>query len=274
MFTLQPDSSTPLVTQIVDGLRRLIVDGSLRTGAKIPSIRHFAKTHQVSVFTVVEAYDRLVAQGYLVSRPHSGFFVRRRAPAEAAAVPGFASTASFDAQWYLRSIFENRHPAVKAGCGWLPQSWLFEEGVKRSLRGVAAENVERDGYGDPRGHLPLREFIRDAMAEHEVSLQPDQVLLTHGSSHALDLAIRRLVRAGDAVLVDDPGYSNLLFALRVAGARLIPVARTAPRNPPPPPTAPLPPLPGVLQLADKHGLTIVENDLYADLDPDPRPSLA
>jgi DNA-binding transcriptional regulator YhcF (GntR family) len=132
MFTLQSDSPTPLVTQIVDGLRRLIADGSLRTGAKIPSIRNFAKTHQVSVFTVVEAYDRLVAQGYLVSRPHSGFFVRRRAPAETAAVPGFASTANFDAQWYLRSIFENRHLAVKTGCGWLPQSWLFEDGVRRS----------------------------------------------------------------------------------------------------------------------------------------------
>ena len=180
MFTLQPDSPTPLVTQIVDGLRRLIADGSLRTGAKIPSIRHFARTHQVSVFTVVEAYDRLVAQGYLVSRPHSGFFVRRRAPAEVPAVAGFASTASFDAQWYLRSIFENRHLAVKAGCGWLPQSWLFEDGVRRSLRALAAENVELDGYGDPRGHLPLREWIRDALAEQEVSLQPDQVLLTHG----------------------------------------------------------------------------------------------
>ncbi|MBW8759810.1 MAG: PLP-dependent aminotransferase family protein [Burkholderiales bacterium] len=298
MFTLQPDSSTPLVTQIVDGLRRLIVDGSLRTGAKIPSIRHFAKTHQVSVFTVVEAYDRLVAQGYLVSRPHSGFFVRRRAPAEAAAVPGFASTASFDAQWYLRSIFENRHLAVKAGCGWLPQSWLFEEGVRRSLRGLAAEHVELDGYGDPRGHLPLREWIRNALAEAEVALQPDQVLLTHGSSHALDLAIRRLVRAGDAVLVDDPGYSNELFALRVAGARLIPVPRTPqgydlaaledaivthhprvfftqPRlQSPTTSTATLAQLHRVLQLADRHGLTIVENDLYVDLDPDPRPSLA
>src|ERR1700741_5155423 len=54
MFTLQPDSPTPLVTQIVDGLRRLIADGSLLTGAKIPSIRQFAKTHRVSVFTVVE----------------------------------------------------------------------------------------------------------------------------------------------------------------------------------------------------------------------------
>ncbi len=187
---------------------------------------------------------------------------------------------------------------MKAGCGWLPQSWLFEDGVRRSLRGLAAENVELDGYGDPRGHLPLREWIRDALAEQEVSLQPDQVLLTHGSSHALDLAIRRLVRAGDAVLVDDPGYSNLLFALRVAGARLIPVPRTPqgydlaaleeaivthhprvfftqPRlQSPTASTATLAQLHRVLQLADKHGLTVVENDLYVDLDPDPRPSLA
>jgi DNA-binding transcriptional MocR family regulator len=298
MFALQPQSPTPLVTQIVDGLRRMVADGSLRAGAKIPSIRQFAQTHKVSVFTVVEAYDRLVAQGYLVSRPHSGFFVRRRAPAETAPGPGLAASASFDAQWYLRSIFENRHLAVKAGCGWLPQSWLFEDGVRRSLRALAAERVELDGYGDPRGHLPLREWIRDALAEHEIALQPEQVLLTHGSSHALDLAIRRLVRPGDAVLVDDPGYSNLLFALRVAGARLVPVPRTPqgydlaaleeaigahhprvfftqPRlQSPTTSTATLAQLHRVLQLADRHGLTIVENDLYVDLDPDPRPSLA
>jgi DNA-binding transcriptional MocR family regulator len=100
------------------------------------------------------------------------------------------------------------------------------------------------------------------------------------------------------VLVDDPGYSNLLFALRVAGARLIPVPRTPqgydlaaledavvthhprvfftqPRlQSPTASTANLPQLHRVLQLADKHGLTIVENDLYVDLDPEPRPSLA
>jgi len=298
MFALQPQSTTPLVTQIVDGLRRLIADGSLRAGSRIPSIRQFAQTHGVSVFTVVEAYDRLVAQGYLVSRPHSGFFVRRRAPVDAAPVPGLGASANFDAQWYLRSIFENRHLAVKAGCGWLPQSWLFEDGVRRSLRALAAERVELDGYGDPRGHLPLREWIRDALAEHEIALAPEQVLLTHGSSHALDLAIRRLVRTGDAVLVDDPGYSNLLFALRVAGARLVPVPRTPqgydlaaleeaivrqhprvfftqPRlQSPTTSTATLAQLHRVLQLADRHGLTIVENDLYVDLDPDPRPSLA
>ncbi len=300
MFTIQPDSPTPLVTQIVDGLRRQIADGSLRPDARVPSIRRFAQAHGVSVFTVVEAYDRLVAQGYLVSRPHSGFFVRRRAAAEAPPAPGgaLAAGANFDAQWYLRSIFENRHLAVKAGCGWLPRSWLFEEGVKRSLRGMAGQDMALDGYGDPLGHPALREWLRDALAEQEIAVPADQVLLTHGSSHALDLAVRRLVRPGDAVLVDDPGYANLLFALRVAGARLLPVPRTPqgwdlaalesaivdhhprvfftqPRlQSPTTSTATLPQLHRVLQLADRHGLVVVENDLYVDLDPDPRPSLA
>ncbi|HMZ00185.1 MAG TPA: PLP-dependent aminotransferase family protein [Burkholderiaceae bacterium] len=299
MFTLQPQSSIPLVTQIVDGLRRLIDDGALRAGTKVPSIRQFAHAHEVSVFTVVEAYDRLVAQGYLVSRPHSGFFVRKRS-----AVPGVGSGApgpvgySFDSAWYVRKIFENRHLAMKPGCGWLPHDWLFEDGVRRSLRALAADNADLGGYGDPKGFAALRELIRDTMAEQEIAISPDQVLLTQGSSQALDLTVRRLVRLGDAVLVDDPGYANLLFALRFAGARLIGVPRTPqgwdlpalerlivehqprvffcqPRlQSPTGSVAQLAHLHRVLQLAEKHDLTLVENDIYADLDPHPRASLA
>ena len=62
MLALRHDSTVPLVSQIVDGLRRLITEQTLRPGAKLPSIRAFAAAHSVSVFTVVEAYDRLVAQ--------------------------------------------------------------------------------------------------------------------------------------------------------------------------------------------------------------------
>ena len=78
MLTLSPDLQTPLVSQIVDGLRGLIVGQVLKPGSKLPSIRAFAAAHGVSVFTVVEAYDRLVAQGWLVSRANAGFFVKRR----------------------------------------------------------------------------------------------------------------------------------------------------------------------------------------------------
>ena len=61
MFCLNPQSSTPLVLQVVEGFRQLVEDGSLRAGAKLPSIRQFAHAHGVSVYTVVDAYDRLVA---------------------------------------------------------------------------------------------------------------------------------------------------------------------------------------------------------------------
>ncbi|HPW09124.1 MAG TPA: PLP-dependent aminotransferase family protein [Burkholderiaceae bacterium] len=297
MFFLNPQSPTPLVVQIVEGFRLAIQAGSLRAGSKAPSIRQFAHAHDVSVFTVVDAYDRLVAQGYFASRPHSGFFVKQR-PVSDAAVSGHGPNFSFDSMWYLRRIFENRALRMKPGCGWLPDDWLFQEGVRRSLRSLTADNVDLGGYGEPKGYPPLRQIVRDLLAEQEIAVTSEQVLLTHGSSQAMDLVARRLVRPGDAVLVDDPGYPNLLFSLRFLGARLVGVPRTPagydlavleqlvieqqpkvfftqPRlQSPTGSVAQLAHLHRVMQLADKHDFLVVENDIYVDLDPDPRPSLA
>lgn len=297
MFILSPQSPTPLVTQIVGGLRRLIVEQSLRPGAKLPSIRAFAASHGVSVFTVVEAYDRLVAQGWLVSRTNAGFFVKRRGDAPAAGETPRPDL-RFDARWYLQQIFESRSLSLKPGCGWLPNDWLFEEGVRRSLRQLATDGAELGGYGLPHGHLALRLLIAESLAEQQISVDAENVLLTQGSSQALDLVARRLVRAGDAVLVDEPGYPNLMFMLRFLGARLIGVPRlangydlealealivehqpkvffTQPRlQSPTNSITPMAQLFRVLQLAEQHGLTVIENDIYSDLDPEPRPSLA
>ncbi|MBA4255214.1 MAG: GntR family transcriptional regulator [Polaromonas sp.] len=300
MFSLDVKSPTPLVMQIVDGFRDLILSGSLRAGAKAPSIRQFAHAHSVSVYTVVDAYDRLVALGYLVSRPHSGFFVRRREVTSHPAVAGVSEGANhnFDSMWYLRRVFENRGLRMKPGCGWLPGDWLFEEGLRRSLRSLAADGSDLGGYGEPKGFAPLRQLVRDLLVEQEIAVSAHQVLLTQGSSQAMDLVARRLVRPGDAVLVDDPGYPNLLFMLRFLGARLIGVPRTPngydlvalealvqehrpkvfftqPRlQSPTGSVAHLFHLHKVVQLSEKYQFTVVENDIYADLDAEPRPSLA
>src|SRR6202049_143806 len=75
----------PLADQIVTGIKRQIEDRHLRVGTKLPSIRNFAETYNVSRFTVVEAYDRLVAMGYLQSRRGAGFYtVAAAAQAQAA----------------------------------------------------------------------------------------------------------------------------------------------------------------------------------------------
>ncbi len=207
MFVLDHQSTVPLVSQIVAGFRQMVDDGTLRAGAKAPSIRQFAHANGVSVYTVVDAYDRLVALGYFQSQAHSGFFVRSRSSQHTASTDS-SGQYSFDSMWYLRRIFENRALHSKPGCGWLPSDWLFTEGVRRSLRNLAAEEVDLGGYGEPKGYLPLRQMVRDLLASREVLVKADQVLLTQGSSQALDLAARRLVQAGDAVLVDEPGYAN------------------------------------------------------------------
>lgn len=300
MLTLSPDLQTPLVSQIVDGLRNLITGQVLKPGSKLPSIRAFAAAHGVSVFTVVEAYDRLVAQGWLVSRSNAGFFVKRRGD------EGIASTESarqrpqprFDARWYLKQIFENRNLPMKPGCGWLPHDWLFGDAVRRSMRQLSSDGPDLDGYGSPHGHMALRAVVAESLAERHLTVDADQVLLTQGSSQALDLVARCLVKPGDVVLVDDPGYPNLHFMLRFAGAEPVGVPRTAtgydlpaleallvrhkptafftqPRlQSPTCSVASVAHLHRLLQLAELHGCMLVENDIYGDMDPGVRPSLA
>lgn len=298
LLTLSPDLPSPLVSQIVDGLRSLITSQVLKPGSKLPSIRGFAASHGVSVFTVVEAYDRLVAQGWLVSRANAGFFVKRREAAAPGAVAPERAAPTFDAHWYLKQIFENRNLPMKPGCGWLPNDWLFGDAVRRSMRHLSSEGADLDGYGLPGGYLPLRTAVAEAMAERDITVDADRIMLTQGSSQALDLVARRLVKPGDVVLVDDPGYPNLHFILRFAGAHAVGVPRTAngydlvaleallaqhrptafftqPRlQSPTCSVASMAHLHRLLQLAEQHGFMLVENDIYADMEAGVRPSLA
>ena len=298
MLTLHPDIQTPLVSQIVDGLRGLIASHVLKPGVKLPSIRAFASMHSVSVFTVVEAYDRLVAQGWLVSRANAGFFVKRRGddPLIGAAPP--AQIPRFDARWYLKQIFENRNLPLKPGCGWLPHDWLSGDALRRSMRHLSSDRSELDGYGLPYGHMALRMMIAESLGENQISVEADQVMLTQGSTQALDLVARQLVKPGDTVLVDGPGYPNLMFMLRFLGANLIGVPRTPagydllalesilalhkpkvfftqPRlQSPTCSVASAAHLHRLLQLAQAHEFMLVENDIYADMDPVARSTLA
>jgi len=300
MFELRPDASPPLVNQIINGLREAIENQTLKPGAKVPSIRAFAATYSVSTFTVVEAYDRLVAQGLLVSRGTAGFYVNRAAGdlLDAQASEPDTAKPAFNSEWYLQQIFESRQLAFKPGCGWLPNDWMFEDGLRRGLRQVASSVLELSGYGDPMGLAELRTLTAQNLQQDlRIVVPPNQLMLTHGASQALDLAVRTLVRPGDVVLVDDPGYPNLMSILRFQGATLIGVPRTpngydldhlesllAEHRPtvfftqphlhsPTCTRTPLVQLHRLLQLATQHGFRLVENNLYADMIEEPLPCL-
>jgi DNA-binding transcriptional MocR family regulator len=300
-LTIGRDGGLPLRDQIVVGIKRQIDDRYLRPGTKLPSIRNFAATYHVSRFTVVEAYDRLVAMGYLQSRRGAGFYTAA-APAQA----GTAHPAPSDDHkrneqlvWLIRRLLEADENTLLAGGPWLPNSWLDEAGIRQSLNVLARKNgTYLLDYGHPFGYLPLREHLVLMLASLGITAHSGQILLTQGTSQALELVIRYLLRPGDAALVDDPGYYNMFGNLRLQGVTMLAV----PRNPDGPDVAILEELAAVhrpkvyftqsvmqnptgtdisphvafkvLQAAERHDFMIVEDDIFSDLQVKTTPRLA
>jgi DNA-binding transcriptional MocR family regulator len=279
----------PVVERIVDSLRRSIDERVLRSGMRLPSIRQFAAAQNVSRFSVVEAYDRLVALGYLRSKRGSGFYVAARSvPREVEEHPARLDRA-VDVVWLMRQMLNENPDTLKTGSGWLPRQWLDEEGLQRQIRALTRRpEGSLTEYGHPFGYAPLRNQLQRRLAEVGIAAEPRQIVLTHGASQALDIVIRYLLKPGDAVLVDDPGYYTLFGNLKLHGVRLIGVPRTqhgpdtdslerlAQQHRPkvyftqsvvqnPTGTTMLPPVAfRVLQIAEKCDLTVVEDDVFAD----------
>ena len=149
-----------LTEQIVAGIAALVDSRALRAGALLPSVRRFAQQHDVSTFTVAEAYGRLTALGYLAARPGSGYTVaHRHAPAGHARAPHWEAP-GLNAAWLLSDVFADHSVPIKAGAGWLPGDWLNEEGLHQAMRSAArVPAAQVSGYGHPYGFGALREHI-------------------------------------------------------------------------------------------------------------------
>jgi len=300
-LTISRKSGQPLADQIVAGIKRQIDDRHLRPGTKLPSIRSFAESYDVSRFTVVEAYDRLVAMGCLQSRRGAGFYTAVASVAVEAKHPAPSDNHKRNEElvWLIRRLLEADENTILAGGPWLPNSWLDEAGIRQSLNVLARKNgaylIE---YGHPFGYLPLREHLALMLAGIGIAAHPGQILLTQGTSQALGLIIRYLLKPGDAALVDDPGYYNMFGNLRMQGVQMLAV----PRNPDGPDIAILESLAAahrpkvyftqsvmhnptgtdmathvtfkVLQAAERHNFTVVEDDIFCDLQVKATPRLA
>lgn len=294
----QEDDGT-LVGRVMLTIRQRLAGRVLRPGAKLPSIRGFAETMGVSKSTVVEAYDRLAAEGVIRSRPGSGFFVAGPLPPLSLAEVGPRLDRAVDPLWVSRQSLEAGEGFLKPGCGWLPADWLPEESLRRALRGLArADATTLADYGTPLGLPPLRQLLARRLAEHGVEAAPSQIMLTESGTQAIDLICRLFVEPGDCVLIDDPCYFNFQALLRAHRAKLVSVPYT-PNGPDlalfeqalaehrprlyvtnsalhNPTGAVLSPVVAhrLLKLAEQWGLTIVEDDIFADFELEPAPRLA
>jgi DNA-binding transcriptional MocR family regulator len=292
---MEPARKTSRIGQLVEHFSNLIEHGQLPPGGRLPSIRGAAKEFDVSTFTVVQAYDRLVALGYVDARKGDGFFVPASSPSKLtqASAPPLA-----DVYWLLDDAFHPDADALQPGSGGLPDAWLDEPGLHLALRALGRGSGLIAEYGESRGNLGLRNWIQRYLNERGVPAQSEHIVLTNGASQALNLVIRALLQAGDCVLVDDPGYINLLANLRDHKIKAIGVPWT-PQGPDVeklaellhlhqpkafftnpwlqnPTGASYSPATAhrVLQLADSHDCWIIEDDVSGQLAPDNQPPLA
>ena len=294
---MQDDGS--LVTRVMQAVRGRIGASQLAPGARLPSIRSLATVLRVSKSTVVEAYERLVADGTVKARPGSGFYVAGQAPTLTLATLAPRLDRAIDPLWVSRQALEAGEQVLKPGCGWLPASWLPEAMLRRALRSQARAAPELlADYGAPQGLPALRLLLSRRLAERGVEAPAERIVLTESGTHAIDLVLRFLVRPGDRVLVDDPCYFNFQAMLRAHRAEVTSVpygpngpdlerfaqvlAAERPRlyitnatlhNPT---GAVLQPAIAhrLLKLAEQHDLVIVEDDIFAEFQVEPSARLA
>ncbi len=217
------------IEKVMQAVVLQITNGSLRAGMRLPSIRVASEAHGVSKNTIVEAYGRLTAQQKITARPGSGYFVSDRAQNFTEAgktVDGSGRVEEASDMVSLLRAQLSQNFALRPGDGRPPASWMRGTLPKRIDCGLFSEkDSDHSGYGNAFGYKRIRELIAGQFAQSNVAISTDQIVTTFGANHALDLLTRLYLQPGDAVLVDEPGYYPLFAKLKLARVHIIGVPR-------------------------------------------------
>ena len=273
----------PVVQQIVDALSCWLRSSGVSPGTRLPSVRQIARINLLSQSSVVQACERLVTQGVLVSGHGAGYTV---------AVPALVTSARLEPVWFegAESEYGPWSGELRLGCGGLPESWRETDDLIYAIRQVSrTDTASLFNYSTPLGLPALRQQILKRLRQLDIQAQDNRIMTTAGASQGLDLIVRTLFKAGDCVVVESPGYPLLFDLLRLHGIHMVEVPRT-PRGPNievlesvlvkhrpqglfinsychNPTGSSLAPVVArsVLQLAKTFGVQVIEDDVYADL---------
>ena len=230
-WRLERNGGVPLFRQVYAQVRSAVLSGALRPGTKLPSSRAMASALEVARASVVAAYEQLLAEGYVEGRHGSGTFVsadlpslprpaRRRPPTRAVA-PRAVPARAFPE--FERATTQTEARPFNTGRTLLDARTMetWRKLTHRAVRSLGANDL---GYSDPCGLIELRRGLGDYLqAVRAVRCDPRQIVITAGTQHALDIAIRVLLAPGDEVWVEDPGYPLTHAQLLLAKARPRPI---------------------------------------------------
>jgi len=231
---LDRNSGTPIYRQVYEAYRQAILAGQLRNAAQLPSTRELALELRISRHSVMNAFDQLLAEGYIRGEVGSGTFVetrflpdrgavgkkesgRGRVPRESLsrAATRIANAAHMPAS-SPPTAFRRGLPAVDK----FPLA-LWSQIVTRCCRKTKSGDLN---YTEPQGSFALRstlaEYLRNFRA---VKCEPEQIFVVSGSQQALQLIAQTLLNEDDAVCMEDPGYPGARSAFWAVGAIVLPV---------------------------------------------------
>ena len=145
-------TDAPQTTRVMQDIRQRIDSRRLGPGSRLPSIRAQAQALQVAKSTVVDAYERLVAEGLIEAKPGSGFYVANRLSPLNLADTSPHQDRDIDPVWVNRQSLDSEPDTLKPGCGWLPADWLPEAEIRKALRSLSRQPLAPlPGYGPLQG---------------------------------------------------------------------------------------------------------------------------
>lgn len=236
MFILvDRDSAKGIQTQVYDQIRAQILNGILKPGASIASSRHLSEELRISRNSVVFAYERLISEGYIVTRPKIGTFVASHIPekimlaeapedpdGEAAAVEKLPA-ATFSGRQH--SILSTRRIPVDF---WPqrtdPRAFPLKTWRRHIVHCLATAAHNLTEYGEPCGLMALRSAIAEHVAKtRNIHVSAEQVVIVTGAQFGLNLVMRILAREGDPIVVENPCNQGAAYLFESLGLKTLPM---------------------------------------------------
>ena len=228
---LQSSAEDPLYRQVYRQLRRMILEGNLPAGTKLPSSRSLAGQNGIGRITAIQAYKQLQAEGFVKSRSGAGTFVAESLPQ----TPPTLRDEQFNpklSSWGQRMQAGARSPRrdkqrleIDFGFGRsFPHIFPYDIWRRLLARYLSTDDVMLSRYGSPAGFFPLRQALADYLVRQRgVVCSPQQVVIVSGVQQALDILARLLLTAGDKLVVETPGYNDAYKLFQAHGAQLQPL---------------------------------------------------
>ncbi len=233
-FTIERGTGVPIYRQLDASMRRLILDGTLAAGQKLPSTRELAQELGVSRITVKSVYEQLVAEGYALARTGAGTFVadgldieaspKIRRPRHKPKSP--AVKISERAKFIMSSKASMRHGKTEPFRPGVPALDQFPVKVwNKYLLDAATSKDRRDlSYGEVNGSAALRASIARHLTDaRSMQVDPDQIVITSGAQQAFVLIAFALLNKGDTVWYENPGHIAGRDVMQIMGANIAPV---------------------------------------------------